>query len=326
MPTISEAPTSSLEELAAGDRIDANHPSFDLGGDTGAAHAELKSLLDAGFAELFVSRSAAEAHLGAPVLPSPLGDVVKVKEDGTEKHRMIQDLRASGINSTSAVSERQVLPRFTDHALDLARASASSEHVCTLVLDFSHAFMTVPLHAKERPHAASVVPSGITRSRSRVYAGEPLSGTILVWRVLGFGGHSNPLVYSRIATFAIRSAQALLTADPSLQLGTCYCQLYVDDPAVVIEGSLQERARTLDLLLTWWQVLGIPLAWPKGSVTLGQHTWIGVDFAILSPGACRMTLPVAFLQDLANMVQHFVRQRGHVSAKLADKLVGKPAG
>ena len=58
-------------------------------------------------------------------------------------------------------------------------------------------------------------------------------------------------------------------------------------------------------------------------MTLGQHTWIGVDFAILSPGACRMTLPVAFLQDLANLVQQFVKQKGHVSAKLADRLVGK---
>ena len=183
--------------------------------------------------------------------------------------------------------------------------------------------MTVPLHPKERPHSASVVPQGITRSRASLYDGEPLSGTILVWRVLGFGGHSNPLVYSRVASFAIRSAQALLEADPSLQLGKARCQLYVDDPAVVIAGSLQERARTFDLLLLWWQVLGIPLAWPKGSVSLEQHTWIGANFTIQSRGVCRMTLPVPFLRDLAELVRQFTKSKGSVSLKLADQLVGR---
>ena len=77
------------------DRVESNHPSFNEGVDFGkAANAELKSLLDAGHAELYASRSAAEALLGAPVLPSPLGDVVKIKGDGSEKHRIIQDSRA----------------------------------------------------------------------------------------------------------------------------------------------------------------------------------------------------------------------------------------
>ena len=78
------------------------------------------------------------------------------------------------------------------------------------ILDFKHAFMTIPLAREEMAFNASIVPAGIRRSRSPLEAGEPEVGTILLWRVLGFGGHANPLVYARVASFAARSGQGLL--------------------------------------------------------------------------------------------------------------------
>ena len=74
---------------------------------------------------LYADQQAAEAALGGQCFPAPLGDVVKSNPDGTQKHRLIQDLRRNGVNACVHIPERQVLPRFVDHALDLARASSS---------------------------------------------------------------------------------------------------------------------------------------------------------------------------------------------------------
>ena len=65
---------------------------------------------------------------------------------------------------------------------------------------------------------------------------EPLEGRCVVWKVLGFGGKPNPLVYSRAASFAMRTGQALFSQSPS---AVCRVrgQLYVDDPAVGFSGS-----------------------------------------------------------------------------------------
>ena len=83
--------------------------------------------------------------------------------------------------------------------------------------------------------------------------------------MLGFGGHVNPLVYSRVATFAARSGQALLQhAREVSSFAHGRIQLYVDDPAVVLEGTDQERNDAVDVLVLWWLLLGIPFSWKKG--------------------------------------------------------------
>ena len=94
-------------------------------------------LVDQGFAYVFKDAADAERFLGAAPVPSPMGDVVKVKPDGSVKHRLIQDLRASVVNSASCVAERQVLPRFSDHAADVARFSESGEGVGVFVIDYT---------------------------------------------------------------------------------------------------------------------------------------------------------------------------------------------
>ena len=202
-----------------------------------------------------------------PVI-SPLGNVAKPKADGTTKNRLIQDFRASAVNSASSVSERQVLLRFTDHARDLAMLSAPGSSVGVFILDFKHAFMTVPLAREEMPYNTSVVPGTITRSRPALDSSEPSSGELLVWRVLGFGGHANPLVYARVASFACRSGQALLFEKPEQSsIAHARIQLYVDDPAVTLLGTASQQQEAIDVLVLWWLVLGIPLYWKKGSFT-----------------------------------------------------------
>ena len=267
MPLIEEFATTTAEKLQSQAQWHFNHPSFD-GVEAGErpAHLLLSDLVDQGFVLVFGSASDAEAWLGCPPVPSPLGDVTKLKPDGSVKHRLIQDLRASAVNSASCVGERQVLPRFIDHATDLATATTSGTDVGVFILDFQNAFMTLPLHPAEMPFNTSSVPHGISRSRAALYPGEPQSGQFLVWRVLGFGGHSNPLTYSRAATFAARSGQALLIR-PREKTGVAEgrLQLYVDDPILTVEGNIEEQHCAIDLLVLWWLCLGIPLSWSKGS-------------------------------------------------------------
>ena len=118
--------------------------------------------------------------------------------------------------------------------------------------------MTVPLAQEEMAFNASTVPGGISRSRRALDKNEAESGEVLLWRVLGFGGHANPLVYSRIATVAARMGQALLFPQTADGIAHGRLQLYVDDPAVVVMGSRAEQQAAIDLLVTWFLVLGIP--------------------------------------------------------------------
>ena len=117
LPAVEESRELTARQLEDLSQWTENHASFDQPeGDALPAHALLKDLLDQGFAFLFETLSDAEAWLGAPVVVSPLGDVTKEKSDGSIKHRLIMDLRASEVNRASVVQERQVLPRFGDHA------------------------------------------------------------------------------------------------------------------------------------------------------------------------------------------------------------------
>ena len=332
LPLITEERTSSIDELQARVQWTTNHPSFDsLEADssspTAPAHALLASLVDEGHALLFESRDDAAKYLGTDPVPSPLGDVVKLKPDGSVKHRLIQDLRASAVNSASVVSERQVLPRFIDHARDVALASRGGDQVGVFVIDFQNAFMTLPLAKAEQPFNTSVAPHVVHRSRQALYQNEPSSGKFLVWRVLGFGGHSNPLTYSRVATFAARSGQALLLNNPSgSDLAEGRLQLYVDDPVVTLRGSESQQEATIDLLLLWWLCLGIPLAWAKGDFVSGllPHEWIGVKFWSHSPSTCTMSLPTSFLESLLEVARRFTdRTSRTTSLKDAHLLCGK---
>jgi len=131
------------------------------------------------------------------------------------------DLKLNGVNAASATPERQVLPTAYDHGYDLASLAAARAELGndarleTMVLDFQDAFMSIPLAAPERPYNTCELERPIFRSRSEVYKDEPEQGHIIAWRVLGFGGKANPLVYSRCAGLAARTAQALLRPSPA---------------------------------------------------------------------------------------------------------------
>ena len=328
LPRITEEASLTMEQLYEQQAFDDNHGSFrEVVEGKQPALDELQQLVDLGFARVCKDLDSAERLLGRRPVVSPLGNVVKLKPDLTRKNRLIQDFRASAVNSASVVHERQVLPRFCDHAHDIAALSALGSSVGVFVLDFKHAFMTVPLAKEEMAFNASVIPAGIRRNREPLEAGEPTEGTILLWRVLGFGGHANPLVYSRVASFAARSGQGLLY-HPSSVSGLAHgrLQLYVDDPALTLAGSEEEQNRAIDLLVLWFLVLGIPLSWQKGF--FGQiesgHTWIGVRFGLAAPGVASLTLPEECCKELLHLAQQFADKKVKVMLlKQAHELCGR---
>ena len=123
---------------------------------------------------------------------------------GQGKHRLIQDLRRNGLNSCAGIPERQVLPRATDHAADMAHASSrtsarNGEEVESFTTDFAHAFMTVPSVATEGRFNCCIVEEPLTRGRAPLDDTEPLHGSFVLWLVLGFGECAYPLLYARVA-------------------------------------------------------------------------------------------------------------------------------
>ncbi|CAK0863499.1 unnamed protein product [Prorocentrum cordatum] len=218
----------ALSLLPEGSGFTSNHPSFeDNYGESEPPTMELiRSYLSKGFGETFGSEAEATARFGQ-IFPASLGNVRKRRHDGSFKNRIIQDLKTNKVNLTASTHERAVLPRGIDHGVDLAamaqHALRCSEGVVkVLILDFKGAFMSIPLHEQERRFNVAVLqqPPSVD------------SGRVIVWRVLGFGGKSNPLVYSRFASFVARSTQAMLSAD------ACRLQLYVDDPALTLAGGM----------------------------------------------------------------------------------------
>ena len=316
-----------------------NHASFDRGptGTEAAGPRLVADAVDAGFGELFADRAAATAACGATVFPAPMGDLAKEKEDGSIKHRLIQDLKANQVNRTVRLPERQVLPRPVDRAVDLAEMVSRRQPGQSLmvgVIDFENAFMSIPLSDTERRFNCAEIPEGISRTRSPLRWDEPTTGTVILWRVLGFGGRPNPLVFARVAGFAIRSAQALF---PQGQAATEHgdldveasAQLYVDDTIIAILGALHCAVLAFDCILLWWLALGAPIAWTK--VTLlpvgvgSAHRWVGVDFTVRQSGQAVMTLPDAFVDDVLRRLEPFARSFGTIPIVDVEALLGRLA-
>ena len=168
-PLLAEGAEMNTDELDQVSPWSRTHPSFELlhGEPRPPGLALVEKNIDAGLGRIFRDKAEAEAWLGQRSHPAPLGNVSKPREDGTVKHRVIQDLRANSVNSTAQIPERQVLPRGLDHAVDMAELAheAAAEDIEVLVLDFANAFMTVPLAGNERPVNCSVLPQGARRTR-----------------------------------------------------------------------------------------------------------------------------------------------------------------
>ena len=68
------------------------------------------------------------------------------------------------------------MPRFVDHARDVALLSQEPGELGVLILDFKNAFMTLPLARAEMGYNASIIPEQITRQRKALFPQECTMG------------------------------------------------------------------------------------------------------------------------------------------------------
>ena len=82
-----------------------------------------------------------------------------------------------------------------------------------------------------------------------------------------------PLLWCRVAAAACRLAQAIFLPH-ELRI-----QCFVDDPAMAVYGTLEQREWLLGTLLLFWSLLGFKFNWRKGA--RGQEVpWIGANVKV----------------------------------------------
>ena len=278
---------------------------------------EITRLLDEKFGvkiprEEVAARYPAESHTKGCI--SKLAIIVKVKEDGSKKRRIIVDLKRSGANSMASIPERPVLPRLSDactsilNILDVApevgmdgpSAVNTSENEVELVqADFSDAYMHFRVHEDEWPYVFSY---GLD------------AASLILWVHLCFGLRGAPLVWSRLAAALGRMLQGLLLPLEGR------LQLYLDDPLWVLRGSRKHRNWLISMLCLVLAALGIKMSWPK--CKRGRAlVWIGVQFRILAGSSLELTIPEKKVQEILRELASLTRM-SMVSFKRLRSLTG----
>jgi len=217
----------------------------------------LDDMVDKQWADKFSTWPQVERALGTEeIVMNRLALISKMKPDGSMKHRLVWDLRRSGVNLAILQGERVVLPRLLDLVRDVQAIAGGSNPTFLMGTDVTEAFHQVPLHPSEQAYTVASV-----------------AGVFYVFRVLVFGSGSAPTVWGRYGAFLGRSTAAILGRDP------VRLQVYVDDPVYAATGRPPEAARFLAVALLWARVAGFPLSWKK--TECGQSLrWIGAQVTV----------------------------------------------
>ena len=253
--------------------------------DVATAVELLDHMVAQGWADALPSWEEVIDSLGEGVVLNKLALLSKLKADGTTKHRLVWDLRRSGVNLAVRQGERVVLPRLSDVVADLRElASLDTERMVLLGTDVSEAFHQIPLHESERRFTVAA-----------------LGGKYYVFKVLVFGSSSAPTVWGRYAAFLGRSTAAIMGDDP------LRVQIYVDDPLYVATDGTPGASRLFSVALLWALTLGYPLAWHK---TEGGHElrWIGAIINVRSEDV-RIQIPADKIEELRATTYEFLQTK-----------------
>ena len=268
------------------------------------AQSELDRLVTDGRADCVDTWEQVVSMVGTDAKLTQLACIIKNKE-GKEKVRLVVDMRRSGINGTMTLLERVVLPRIPDVAKscdELLKTSNPDDQLEFFVCDFSDAFYTLKLHDSERKW---VVCKGLD---SRYY----------VMRCVCFGLACGPLLWGRLASSAMRLAQACCTGYD------CRIQCYVDDPILIAcHTSRVERTRVFFRASLLWSVLGFNMAWHKASRGI-DISWIGVRMLLEGNRhrVLRVSLPEDKTQKVIDALREVCECKGVVPISLLESTTG----
>ena len=233
---------------------------------------------------------------------SRLGLIVKVKESGVKKRRIILDLRPSGGNAKATLPEKLVLPRPRD-AIEMFRNLHSRERGAgdmeLVVIDISDAFMALPVCQQEHQHALA---PALERDQ------------FIAFVALLFGYKVAPLLWSRVASLMSRLLQAAIPGHQGQH------QCYLDDSLWALRGALEVRNHNLSFILYSMAAVGFKVALSKGE-RANAVQWIGVRLAIIEKDIV-LTLPENFVKELIELLASWTG-KGMVPLKELRKAAGK---
>ena len=286
------------QQIAKAADADGNYSSYVENQDD--AEAELQKEFDNGYFAWYPDATEAE-HVHGKITLSKVGAVVTTKNE-KKKVRLIHDLRRSLVNSEVVIKERLVLPRLSDvieDTTDMLLKAKSGEDVELVVLDFADAFKHLRVSPLEQPYLAGRAWSGV-----------------FVYLVVLFGIGSGPLVWGRVAAAVLRMTQSLLA-----DYGRSEC--FVDDTLLVLRGCASTRRRTLFMVLLFWQVLGLKLAWRK--LERGRIVrWIGAQIELWPEMMIIIiTVPADKLLQLRDTCKEFLTGKGMVEDKSVRTFAGR---
>lgn len=247
------------------------------------ANIELDRYATLGYMKRVPLKEAEREFSGGTV--SRLGLVLKIKDDGQKKRRIVIDLRRSGGNAKSVLPEKLVLPRLTDgvklikeiRKRSTQASDPAGEHEMELALvDVSDAFTVLPVAKAELKH--TMAPS-------------TKEGEMLVFQALLFGYKVAPLLYSRFAALIARLLQG------AIKLNRGGHEVYLDDSLWVLQGTLAARSNTLAFILNTMGALGIRVSFPKGS-RANKAIWIGVSLQLVDKNTLVLGIPIKFIDEL----------------------------
>lgn len=248
---------------------------------------------------------------------SKLALILKTKDDGTKKARIILDMRRSGGNSRCRVPERITLPRATDvvksavwmrqHSCDLREQLRAEGHRDTdpdqaemFSIDLADAFCHWPVCQEEL--ANCVAPHA-----------EP--GRFVVFVALLFGFKGAPLLMGRLSACIGRIIQALV------QPWELQSQVYIDDILGGLAGPIEHRQKILAMVLYTLGAFGVNVSLAKGE--RGRRLkWIGVTYDLDYPNLLVLGIPQKMIDEIKVLVESIIG-RGMIGARELRSFVGK---
>ena len=266
------------------------------------AEIELNRYLERKFCMAIPRSEAQEKYQGGTI--SKMGLILKTKDNGEVKRRLVLDMRRSGGNAKSRLPERLTLPRPLD-VIKLLRHMHRNPRVesCNTefaLVDVADAFTLLPVAPAEWKH--TMTPS-------------LQEDEVLIFQALLFGYKVAPLLYSRFAAMLARMLQS------ALEDGEAAHQVYLDDSLWCLRGSLQRRSLLLAFVLNTTKAVGVPVAITKGALKV---TWIGVTFEVEEQDTVVMGIPIKFAAEMKELLESW-SNRGYAPVRELRVAAGKAA-
>ena len=309
--------TKPEEKTALGDIQAAEGLREDIGNYTSVqeqvedAEIEVGRLCKLGYAVKVKKEEVEKAGFKGTTI-SRLGLIVKDKEDGSKKRRIIIDLKRSGGNKKAELPERIILPRPMDavammrkmHALHAEQGSQQDRSMELVMIDISDAYMHLAVKEEEKGHCLAPALD---------------NEHWLLFIALLFGFKTAPLTWSRVAAMVARLVQSIIPQENGMH------QVYLDDSLWVLCGKLQVRNKILACILTTMAALGLKLSLSKGA-RAAAVTWVRVKFKLVAPDYDHLlvTLPEKFMAELQKQLEAW-EKKGRIAASELRKAAGRVA-